>query len=87
MSKTAESPKTLIGVAEASELTGLDRRTLHRKVERGELTAITKLPGLRGAYIFNRSDILALTTPVEPVSPEATGSAGVFVVPTEKRTA
>lgn len=47
----------LIGVAEASQITGLDKRTLHRKVERGELTPVSKLPGLRGAYIFNRSEI------------------------------
>lgn len=47
----------LIGVAEASELTGLDRRTIHRKVDRGELKAAVKLPGLRGAYLFRRSDI------------------------------
>lgn len=47
----------LIGVAEASEITGLDKRTLHRKVERGELQAVSKLPGLRGAYIFARSEI------------------------------
>lgn len=47
----------LIGVAEASKLTGLDRRTLHRRVERGELHPVSKLPGLRGAYIFDRSEI------------------------------
>lgn len=44
-------------MAEASELTGLDRRTIHRMVERGELKPVSKLPGLRGAYIFNRADI------------------------------
>ncbi len=52
----------LIGVAEASQLTGLDKRTLHRKVDSGELIPVTKLPGLRGAYIFNRADIEALLT-------------------------
>lgn len=51
----------LIGVAEASEITGLDRRTIHRKVDRGELTPVSKLPGLRGAYIFDRNEVEALS--------------------------
>jgi predicted DNA-binding protein (UPF0251 family) len=59
MPETVESPD-LIGTAEAADITGLDRRTLHRKVERGELKVVQKLPGLRGSYIFNRRDIIAL---------------------------
>lgn len=50
----------LIGSKEAAELTGLDLRTIHRRVERGELPTAGKLPGLRGAYLFNRTDIEAL---------------------------
>lgn len=65
MTQTVDSPD-LVGVAEAAEMTGLDRRTLHRKVERGELHAVSKLPGLRGAYIFNRADIDALLQPSPP---------------------
>lgn len=49
--------ESLIGVAEASEIAGIDRRTIHRMVDRGELAPASKLPGLRGAYIFNRADI------------------------------
>lgn len=50
----------LIGIAEAAHLTGLDRRTLHRMIDKGELQPASKLPGLRGAYVLNRSDIEAL---------------------------
>lgn len=89
MPKNENTAKNLIGVAEAAKLTGLDRRTLHRKVERGELPYVTKLDGLRGAYIFNRSDVLALlspTTPVDSASPHAE-SAGVSSLPSARGTA
>ena len=73
--------ETLIGVAEASELTGLDRRTIHRKAERGEIEPVSKLPGLRGAYIFNRSDLLAiLLTPTAPVTDASSSDSGVSPV-------
>lgn len=49
----------LIGVAEASAILSLDRRTIHRMVERSELEPASKLPGLRGAYIFDRATIVA----------------------------
>lgn len=53
----------LIGTKEASELIGESVKNTIRRIERGEITAVTKLPGLRGAYLFNRSDIEALLTP------------------------
>ena len=53
----------LIGTKEASELIGESVKNTIRRVERNELTPVTKLPGLRGAYLFNRSDIAALLTP------------------------
>ena len=52
----------LIGTKEASELIGESVKNTIRRVERNELTPVTKLPGLRGAYLFNRSDIDALLT-------------------------
>lgn len=53
----------LISTKEASELLGDNniRKTI-RRIEAGDLTPARKLPGLRGAYIFNRSDVLALLT-------------------------
>lgn len=73
MTESGNAPD-LVGVSEASTLTGLDRRTLHRKVKRGELHAVSKLPGLRGALIFNRADITPLI-PAVASSPEADAPA------------
>lgn len=49
----------LIGVAEAAEIIGRDKRTVHRMVARGELEPASKLPGLRGAFVFRRADVEA----------------------------
>ena len=46
----------LIGATEAAPILGEDARTVQRKAKAGEYPA-AKLPGLRGAYIFNRADI------------------------------
>lgn len=46
--------------AEVAATLGVDVRTVHRWVTAGELTPLTKLPGLRGAYLFARSDVEAL---------------------------
>lgn len=62
MTETVDSPD-LVGAAEASQISGKDRRTIHRMVTRGDLPYVKKLDGLRGAYLFNRSDIEALLTP------------------------
>ena len=49
----------LIGSAEACEiLGGIDRGTLVRRVAAGKITAVHKLPGMRGPYVFERSEIL-----------------------------
>ena len=50
----------LVGVAEAADYLHMDRRSVHRAVERGALTPAQKLPGLRGAFVFHRADIVAL---------------------------
>lgn len=34
---------------------GVSTREVARRVERGELEPVTKLPGIRGAYLFDRS--------------------------------
>lgn len=42
----------LLTTAELADRWGVSVRTIHRKVETGELTPAVKLPGLRGAYLF-----------------------------------
>lgn len=41
-----------INSAEAARLLGVSATTLRRLVETGELPYIRKMPGLRGAYLF-----------------------------------
>jgi Helix-turn-helix domain len=49
----------LIGSAEACEiLDGIDRATLVRRIARGELKTVTKLPGLNGQWLFDRAEVL-----------------------------
>ena len=42
---------------EASELLGKSIRATIRLVETGKLTPVMKLPGLRGAYLFDRQAV------------------------------
>lgn len=49
----------LISTREAAELAGVSVRQFIRQVERGEVTPAKKLPGIRGAYLFHRSDVEA----------------------------
>lgn len=49
-----------IGAAEAARILGVDVRTVHRRVERGEVPFIAKLDGYRGPYIFDRAAVEAL---------------------------
>lgn len=57
-----ENPQVLISSREAAEMLGKDARTIQRMAVKGEIPA-TKLPGLRGSYVFNRSDVEALLVP------------------------
>jgi excisionase family DNA binding protein len=47
----------LIGSAEACERLGIDRSTLTRRIARGQITAVQKLPGETGAYLFEAAEI------------------------------
>lgn len=47
----------LIPTAEVAAILGKEVRTVHRMVERRELTPAVKTPGLRGAYLFRREDV------------------------------
>ena len=50
----------LISTREAAEIAGQSVRQFIRKVEAGKIVPAKKLPGVRGAYLFTRSDVLAL---------------------------
>lgn len=48
----------LLTSAEACEaLGGIDRSTLSRWVALGKIRPYTKLPGVRGAYLFERTEV------------------------------
>ncbi len=54
-----KNPKQdLVGTSEAANIAECDPRTIHRAVDKGDLVAEQKLPGLRGAYIFDRQVVL-----------------------------
>ena len=54
------STPDLIPTSEASRMLNESVRQVNRRVERGELREASKLPGLRGARLFDRETILAL---------------------------
>lgn len=49
-----------IGVGEASQLLGVHRRTVVRRITRGEFAIVSKLLGTRGPYILDRTEVLSL---------------------------
>lgn len=53
-------PSQLIGAAEAAEILGLERSTLNRWIKRNRITPLTQLDGARGAYVFDRSDVVSI---------------------------
>jgi len=55
------STPDLIPTSEAARMLNESVRQVNRRVERGELEAASKLPGLRGARLFERTVIEALT--------------------------
>jgi IS30 family transposase len=46
-----------ISVTETAKLLGVNNRTVHRRIIRGEFKLVTKFDGLRGPYILNRQEI------------------------------
>jgi hypothetical protein len=50
----------LIRTSEAAELLGESVRQFLRRVERKDIAPAMKLPGIRGAYLFDRSDVEAV---------------------------
>jgi excisionase family DNA binding protein len=57
-----------IGTAEAMQLLGVSKDTLIRMAARGEITPLHKMPGITGAYVFDRAE-------VEKVAAERTAKA------------
>lgn len=47
---------------EVADAFGVTTREIARRVERSALEPAVKLRGLRGAFLFNRADIAALTS-------------------------
>lgn len=54
----------LLTTADAADLTGWSVPTIRRMAEDGTLPVAVKLPGLRGARLFERSAVERLTTKV-----------------------
>lgn len=50
----------LITAADAAAILDRPRRTVIRLVERGDLKPAMKLPGIRGAYLFDPDHVRAL---------------------------
>lgn len=59
MTETGKTPE-LVGTAEASKIVAVNRRTLLRLIDRGSIRPAMKIPGTRGAYLFDRDEIEAL---------------------------
>jgi excisionase family DNA binding protein len=53
-------PDDLITAAEAAHLLGCSVPTVHRRIARGELAVVHRLPGLRGAVLLRRADVLEI---------------------------
>lgn len=51
------TPLPLIGSAEVCERLGIDRSTLTRRVARGEITPVQKMPGETGAFLFAAAEV------------------------------
>lgn len=49
----------LIGSKTVCDLLHIDRSTLSRRIERGELTPLAQLDGPNGAFVFDRGDFPA----------------------------
>lgn len=49
----------LIGTAQAAKIVGVNRSTLTRLVERGEVRAFKPVPGERTPLLFDRSEVEA----------------------------
>lgn len=51
------NPPVLLTSAEVCDLLDIDRSTLSRWVALGRISAAVKLPGLRGAFMFDPEEV------------------------------
>lgn len=58
----------LIGSREACRILDRDRATLTRYVKDGKLSAVGKLSGQNGAYVFERATVEAFKLVLEPAA-------------------
>lgn len=65
-----EKRQTLISTNEVAELIGKDPRTVQRMAANGDLPA-TKMPGKRGAFIFDRTSVLNALAKATPSTPSS----------------
>jgi len=68
-------PPTLIGSADAEVMLGISRATLSRWVAAERLRTIGRLPGAKGALIFDRSDVERLAAQIAQDAEAARASA------------
>ena len=54
---------------------GVDKSTLIRWVQRGQITPTFKLPGSNGAYVFDRAYVERFRTDLDQVRSAAVGAA------------
>ncbi|SDH15782.1 hypothetical protein SAMN04515691_2999 [Leifsonia sp. 98AMF] len=52
-------PGQLIGSVTVCALLGIDRSTLVRRIQRGDIVPLAQLDGATGAYVFDRFDFPA----------------------------
>lgn len=57
-------PETYLTSPQAGLLLGKSARTITRMADAGKLPIAQKLPGPNGAYLFRRSDVVALAAEV-----------------------
>lgn len=55
--------KELVTTAQAAVILGCTVRTVHRMVQRGALNPAVKVPGYKGAYLFDRAAVAAAKGP------------------------
>ena len=58
-----------ITTKEAADILKESIYTTLRRVTAGELTPVTKLPGLRGAYLFDATQVTTLKTTLDQTAP------------------
>ena len=61
-------PSDLIGAMETANMLGIDRSTLTRRIQAGDVKPLAQLDGPGGAYVFDRTEIAALLQGGKPPS-------------------